>query len=235
MMKMLRSGMLVFVLSLFAALPLTAQEAGTWSADLAAGATYSSFAGDAFDDSSRSFGLTFGVGVDRWIIDNLGVGLEVNFIQHRTTDAKTWWDSARLLETDMRYVQVPLMATFMLPLGSLEVDLSAGVAANFQTSCKIRDPSLEEREDGEAGEAEDFKVDCPAGIQRGVRNENLFWSVPLGAGVGFEVGEFARMGVDLRYDLGLTNAFDDSEMNSGERFDATIGALVIRARLQLIN
>ena len=92
------------------------------------------------------------------------------------------------------YIQVPLLAKGMYPVGSsVTIRVLGGAAVEFEVGCNLS---------GNMGGIE-ASFDCDDPIVAVERTQTL-WSLMFGGGVGISAGPATVM-LDVLYDLGLTN------------------------------
>lgn len=176
-----RSGLLAVVLGLTAATPALGQSARTL-VGVSAGATSSELEGGIVDTDAR-WGFMGGVfGLFRTSRNSL-VGLELNYAQTGGEDL------ARL-----DYLDIPLTIGVVIPTGNdaLNFNFYTGIGFGFKLSCSQDGPAVPS-----------FPDWC-------ARARSTEWTWPLGLAVGVRTGGGKYFGLDGRYSIGISDAFDNS-------------------------
>jgi hypothetical protein len=148
---------------------------------LTAGATFNTISGDDFDDFVESrTGFIGGV----YLNFPLGGALSVEpAVLYAMKNVDFPDDDTEL---DAAYIQIPALLRYSFGAGGVKPALFAGPAANIQVSCDLSGTF--------AGDCED-QISDPESVQ---------WTGIVGAGLGF-----GKLGVDVRYEFGLNDAFED--------------------------
>lgn len=149
---------------------------------LTAGATFNTISGDDLDDIVESrTGFVGGV----YLNLPLGGGaLSLEPALLYTMKGADFPDVDTELNAD--YIQIPVLLRYGFGAGGVKPVLFAGPAANIQVSCDLTGT---------------FEGDCEDELSN---PESLQWDGIVGAGIGF-----GKLGVDVRYEFGLTDAFED--------------------------
>jgi hypothetical protein len=177
-----RSGLLAVALGLTAATPAMGQNARTLIG-VSAGAAASELEGGIVNTGAR-WGFMGGVfGLFRTSRNSV-VGLELNYAQ------KGGKDLARL-----DYLDIPLTVGVVLPTGNDAVNFNfyTGIGFGFKLGCTGDDPALPE--------------DGPARCT-GARSTE--WTWPLGLAVALRTAGGKYFGLDGRYSIGISDAFEGS-------------------------
>ncbi len=173
------------------------------------GATLSSFDteitgnGMSFEESSDTkFGFQAGILYQHAINDMISIQPELLFTQKGGKDDVNGGLESKVT---LSYVEVPVLLRFNVPIdGDIRPYLIAGPHAGYLLDAK-------DEYDGESEDISDFL-------------EDLNFGLTFGGGV-----QFGNFFVDARYDLGLSNVFDESSID--EPFDITnkINGFIITA------
>jgi hypothetical protein len=195
-MNRIKLGTLVLAASLVIATPTFAQRAPRSRAavGISAGATTSDIEGGFINTSSR-WGFLGGVWGAFRASRNSTVGIEVSYVQ------KGGKDLARL-----DYIDIPLLVGAVIPTDNdrLNFNFYTGIGLGIKVSC---------------GEDEGNTFSDPCGRAKGTE-----WTWPLGLAflVRSENGKF--FGLDGRYSIGISDAFDGAAArNRSWQFKALFG------------
>lgn len=192
---MKKKGMLVAT-ALAAGFLWTAPAKGQLSVGVAAGATYSSLGGELITGTDSDWGVLIGGSGLYRFQSNLGLGLEVNWVQKggRGNVQGASWD------LDLDYVEVPLTAHLIVGLGERwDWNLYGGIALAFRTTCDV------------AGN-EGGKEPCDTGAPEFVF-EDSEWSAPFGTALTYRLARSA-VTADGRYSYGLSDAVDNFRLRN---------------------
>jgi Outer membrane protein beta-barrel domain len=91
------------------------------------------------------------------------------------------------------YIQVPVLLRYGFGAGGVKPVLFAGPAASFQVGCEYSDSS-------DSATCDEF----------GTNGKSVQWDGIVGAGLGF-----GKLGVDVRYEFGLTDVYEDLNAKNG--------------------
>jgi hypothetical protein len=176
-----RSGLVAVVLGLTVAVPALGQGARTLVGG-SAGASASELEGGIVDTDAR-WGFMGGVfGLFRTSRNSL-VGLELSYAQ------KGGENAARL-----DYLDIPLTIGVVIPTGNdaLNFNFYTGIGFGVKLSCSDEGIGFDESPDW-----------CG-------RAKSTEWTWPLGLAVGLRTGSGRFLGLDGRYSIGISDAFDNS-------------------------
>jgi hypothetical protein len=136
-------------------------------------------------NKSAQRGFLAGISASARLTDQLSFGPEVYYIR-KGANAE---DNTHVVKEEIRisYVEVPLLLRYTVGSGSLRPYLLGGGAVSFLASCRLRF----------AGLGQDIREDCKA-------NNAEATSTDVGAIFGAGVA-FGRVGVSVRYNIGLKN------------------------------
>jgi len=170
-------------------------------AGLSLGATASNLYGDdivARGDTEWGFyGGAFG---ETQVADFLALHLGVNYTQKGGQGlVGTGLLESEQVKLDLNYIELPLLAEIMLPLGGMW-DLMAygGIAAGFNVTCKAAVGG---------GDSESCK-DTAVG---GAKTE---WGLPAGGGLFYTLGNGEMVVFEARYTWGLNDAISDASIRN---------------------
>lgn len=169
---------------------------GQLSVGMAAGATYSDLGGSLISATDSDWGVLLGGSGMYRFKSNLGVALEVNWVQKggRGTVEGARWD------LDLDYVELPLTAHLVVGLSDRwDWNLYAGVALAFRTACEVA-----------AGE--DDKATCDSGAP-GWTFQDSEWSAPFGTSFTHRLSR-SQLTADVRYSYGLSEAVDNFQLKN---------------------
>jgi hypothetical protein len=152
--------------------------------------------------SSMEGRSTFAAGgvVDWGLNDRLGIRIEPTYVSKggKATHRNAYWGTVDGAVFKLDYIDVPVLARFDLAASESRGYLLGGLAVSFATKQKV------ELTQGPTHETVDFgNVFSP-----------VDFSLDLGAGVGFPVGDH-RMTVDGRAAIGLMNINDGGTVTLG--------------------
>lgn len=141
------------------------------------------FAG--FEESTNSaLGFTAGVYAEFPLSDYISIQPEVLYTQKRTEESDDFFDTDN--QVTFTYLDVPLLLRLNLPLeGSISPFVTAGPYVGYLLDAK----------DEFNGETEDISEFI----------EDLNYGFIIGGGI-----QFGNFNVEVRYDIGLANIYDDS-------------------------
>lgn len=190
---------------LFCLASLSAQVAPAWSqsrAGLSIGATASELTGDFItirgDAKWGFYGGAFG---EALVGDVLAVHLGVNYAQKGGAGLTgTGLLDAERVEIDTNYIELPLLAELVLPLGtSWGLTAYGGVSAAFNVGCKA---SL-----GGAS-----KEPCEDTALGGAGTE---WGIPVGGGLSYTLANGESVLFEVRYTWGQNDAVANASIRNG--------------------
>ena len=185
MRTVLRSAIVATTLGL----ALTTPALGQLRAGLVAGATYSKLTGDFLESSDYRWNWMAGGCLELPYRSNLSLQVELNYVKK---GGKGVTDNAQAIDLDVGYVEVPLLANFLLPLGDgWESALYGGVGVGVSVACDVR-----------VNEAS--QVSCTSGLG----SPKTEWTIPLGARLGYPLTGSSKLLLDARYSVPVSEALD---------------------------
>jgi hypothetical protein len=148
-------------------------------------ATVSTASADQVPNKSSRTGFLAGIGVDVRIGKRIAFAPEAMYVQKGVNAT----DNTHTVSEEIRvnYLEVPLLLRATLSDGTGHPYLLAGGSVAFRLNCKLRFSGL----------GQDIREDCS---DNDSQPESSDYGAMFGAGV-----RFGRLGVSLRYDLGLKN------------------------------
>jgi hypothetical protein len=190
-------GLALLVLCTTLASPATAQN----RAGLSLGATASNLYGDdivARGDTEWGFyGGAFG---ETAVADFLALHLGVNYTQKGGKGlAGAGLLESEQVELELNYIELPLLAEIMLPLGgSWDLMAYGGIAAGFNVTCK-------------AALGGGDKESCKDTVLGGARTE---WGLPAGGGLFYTLANGETVVFEARYTWGLNDAVSNAAIRN---------------------
>jgi len=169
---------------------------------LTAGATFNTLNGDDAEDVFGFESKTGFVG-GAYVILPLGGGsltLEPQLLY--TMKGADLPDFDTELSND--YIQIPVLLRYGFGAGGVKPSIFAGPAASFSVGCEF------------TGDVDGSCEDT------GATEESVQWDGIVGAGLGF-----GKFGVDVRYEFGLTDVYED--------FDAKNGTFAVLVRYNIFG
>jgi len=174
------------------AMPAQAQEKSV-RFGVQAGVTTSSFSGDDVpDDAGSKTGFFGGMYLNYMFSQNWGVSIEGNWLAGVGAKSGSGVTEG---EIKMSYLEFPLALNFVFPLGANEktwLGLQSGITAMLNLTCKEGLTS-----------SGSIEVDCKD------ETESVAWAIPFGATLGFKMSDAAVVWFGARYQLGLSDVFND--------------------------
>lgn len=184
-MKRWRETALVALVGLLTAAPLQAQARG----GLIGGATYSRMSGDFLVASEYRWNWFAGAYFEipyreRWVLS-----IELDFVK-KGGYAVT--DNTQEIELDVGYVEVPLVATYVIPLGTRwDVGLYGGFGVGVPVTCDVTVSRTSE-------------VSCASGLS----SASTEWMIPLGGRLAYQLSSGTSLAVDGRFTVPLSDALE---------------------------
>lgn len=196
---------LVLVLGLAVA-PRAEAQSSQLRLGLTGGATTSSVGGDYISLGNWKWGGVAGAFGQYFASRTTYIGLDVNWVQKGGDEVAFAFGETQDLE--LEYIELPLTVGYAQRLGDgWSSNLYIGVSLGFQLSCKVQ------------GSASGASTECDDGQQLAPRNTTE-WSIPFGFGFARNLGG-SNLGLDIRYVLGLSDIFENSNIrNRGWQFTA---------------
>lgn len=185
MRMVLRSAVVATVCGLALATPALGQLRG----GLIAGATYSKMTGDFLDSSDYKWNWFAGAYLELLYRSNVSLQLELNYAKKGGTGVT---ENTQAIDLDIGYVEVPVLANFLFPLGGRwESALYGGAAVGVPVACDVR-------------LNENSEVSCTSGLS----SPKTEWTIPLGARLGYQLAGNSKLLLDLRYAVPVSEALD---------------------------
>lgn len=187
----------LFLTAGLAAEPVRAQDV---MLGLDAGLSRTTFQGERVDGLDHEAGATVGLSVEWRVAEPVSLGSGVTWIRKGASGAipgsVTGFDETLLVDLDLDYVQLPLLAHVHLPrLGRLRPSLFAGPAVALEIRCAVNT----------APEEIALTLGCGADDDGRSRAD---WSALLGGGLAYRLRGAAEIRLQARYELGLTEIDD---------------------------
>jgi hypothetical protein len=170
-------------------LALASPALGQLRGGVIAGATYSKLTGDFLDSSDYKWNWFAGAYLELLYRSNVSFQVELNYAKKGGTGVT---ENAQAIDLDIGYVEVPVLANLLLPLGGhWESALYGGAAVGVPVACDVRVNETSE-------------VSCASGLS----SANTEWTIPLGARLGFELAGDSKLVLDLRYAVPVSEALE---------------------------
>lgn len=180
-------------------------------------------------ESDSRIGFTGGFFIEYPLSDLISIQPEILFIQKNQKESDDFFDlngfddfdDDPLVETTLTYIDVPVLLKVNIPLeGNVQPFITAGPYLGYLLDAKDNINGDDDFDD--FGSIKDFIKDFNYGLI-------------IGAGVNF-----GNLFLELRYDMGLANIFDDQDLFNGEFNDFDddfnfFGDLDINARLSGVS
>lgn len=174
--------------------PLEAQ--GMLEFGLSGGASYTRLTGDYIKEANYKWGFSAGALVSERQ-SNWFANLEVNYIQKGGTATTI---KEELIDLNINYVEIPFILGIGFPgTSASDLGIYGGIAFAFRTTCNI---SVGPGPQADCSNTESWKA------------KSTEWTVPLGGALGFNMGG-ARVVLDGRYLIGLSQVFDAKDVKNG--------------------
>lgn len=169
---------------------------------ITAGATFNSLNGD---DAEDVFGFESKTGFVGGVYLNLGLGGGSFSVEPALLYTMKDADLPDFnTELSNEYIQIPVLLRYGFGAGGVKPSIFAGPAASFSVGCEF------------TGDVEGSCEDT------GASEKSVQWDGIIGAGLSF-----GKFGVDVRYEFGLTDVYED--------FDAKNGTFAILGRYALFG
>ena len=172
---------------------------------LTGGATTTSVGGSSVTLGNWKWGGIAGAFGQYFIARETYVGLDANWVQKGGNNLVV--AEGETQDLNLEYVELPLTIGYTQSFSGWQSNLYIGVALAFQISCKVQ------------GAASSATAECDD--TAGLASKNTTeWSIPFGLGFFRELGG-SLLGIDIRYMLGLSDVFENSNIrNRGWQFAA---------------
>jgi hypothetical protein len=183
-MRKIRTALLIAVLGTVLATPALAQLRG----GLIAGATYSKMSGDFITSSEFKWNWFAGAYVELEYRENFSVELELNYVKK---GGKGVTENRQNVDLDIGYVEVPILAHYLVPLGDKwRLGLYGGGAVGVPVTCDVV--------------IEGSSVSCVSSLG----SAKTEWLIPVGGRLGYELPGGSRLALDVRYSIPLSEALE---------------------------
>ena len=156
-----------------------------------AGASASDVRSPDITSSDFRVGPVFGAHFGIRFSEDWGLAFQGNWVQKGAKNAGG-------VDVKLGYFDMPVLANFFLPAGSVDLVFFSGGSFNLSLTCDI----------GATGQTLGA---CPATGTGSV--EILEFAIPFGVGVGLPVGG-SQLVFDLRYDLGLSSVLEGESVKN---------------------
>jgi opacity protein-like surface antigen len=151
-------------------------------------------------DTKNHFGLAFGAAVEIGVSEMFAIQPEILFSQHGFRIEESFFGQTIKLTQRHSYLQIPILAKLMFGSEALGINVFVGPHVGFGIGDITLDAEFGGEKDSESASWED------AGFK------TFDFGVTGGVGVAFPVGP-GKLGLDVRYQLGLANIIDEPEDN----------------------
>ena len=165
---------------------------------LTGGATTSSVGGSSVTLGNWKWGGVAGAFGQYFIARETYIGLDANWVQKGGSKVAIAGGEAQ--DLNLEYIELPLTIGYTQRFSGWESNLYIGLAIAFQISCKAQ------------GAASNSTVDCDdaPGLAPKVTTD---FSIPFGFGFYRNLGS-SLLGFDIRYLLGLSDVFENSNIRN---------------------
>lgn len=183
-MRKIRTALLIAVFGTVLTTPALAQLRG----GLIAGATYSKMSGDFITSSELKWNWFAGAYVDLQYRKNVSLEVELNYVNK---GGKGVTENSQNIDLNVGYVEVPILANYLIPLGDKwRLGLYGGGAVGVPVTCDVT--------------IEGSDVSCVSSLS----SAKTEWLIPLGARLGYELSGASRLDLDVRYSIPLSEALE---------------------------
>lgn len=165
--------------------PLRAQLRG----GVVVGATYSKMTGDFLDSSDYKWNWLAGGYLELLYGSNVSFQVELNYVKKGGTAVAK---NTQAIDLDIGYVEVPVLANYLLPLGDgWESALYGGVGVGVSVICDVRINETSE-------------VSCSSALS----SAKTEWTVPLGVRLGYQLVGGSKLLLDARYAVPVSETLE---------------------------
>jgi hypothetical protein len=170
---------------------------------LTGGATTTSVGGSSVTLGNWKWGGMAGAFGQYFLARQTYIGLDANWVQKGGSQVAI--AGGELQDLNLEYIELPLTIGYRQRFDDWESNLYIGLAVSFQLSCKVK------------GAASSSSVDCDDAPSL-APEKTIDWSIPFGFGFNRNLGG-SLLGLDIRYMLGLSDIFENSNIrNRGWQF-----------------
>ena len=170
-------------------LALAGPAQGQLRGGLSAGATYSKMTGDFLESSDYKWNWFAGAYLELLYRSNLSLQVELNYVKKGGTGVI---ENTQAIDLDIGYVEVPVLANFLLPVGGRwESALYGGGAVGVAVACDVRINETSE-------------VSCASRLG----SAKTEWTIPLGARLGYQLAGDSKLLLDFRYSVPVSEALE---------------------------
>ena len=165
---------------------------------LTAGAVTSSVGGDYYSVGDWKWGFMAGAFGQYHIARQTYIGLEANYVPKG--GKRVGFSQGSTQDLNLEYIELPLTIGYVNRFSGWESNLYIGVAFAFQISCKVVPTGTSNSTDCD---------DAPLLPSK----KTTEWSIPFGFGFAKDMGG-SLLGLDVRYALGLSDIFENSNVRN---------------------
>lgn len=165
---------------------------------LTGGASTSSVGGEYVSLGNWKWGGVAGAFGQYFLARQTYIGLDANWAQKG--GSKVAFAGGELQDLDLEYIDLPLTIGFTQRFSGWESNLYIGVAVSFQISCNVK------------GVASSTSTACDDASALAPK-KTTDWSIPFGFGFYRNLGG-SLLGLDIRYMLGLSDVFENSNIRN---------------------
>jgi hypothetical protein len=120
--------------------------------------------------------------------ENLSLEVELNYVNK---GGKGVTENSQNIDLNVGYVEVPILANYLIPLGDKwRLGLYGGGAVGVPVTCDVT--------------IEGSDVSCVSSLS----SAKTEWLIPLGARLGYELSGGSRLDLDVRYSIPLSEALE---------------------------
>lgn len=165
---------------------------------LTGGASTSSVGGDYFSVGDWKWGGVAGVFGQYHVARQTYVGLDANWVQKG--GKRVGFSAGSTQDLNLEYIEIPLTIGYVNRFSDWESNLYIGIAIAFQISCKVVPTGTS------------ASTDCDD-VSLLASKKTTDWSIPFGFGFARNLGG-SLLGIDIRYLLGLSDIFENSNIKN---------------------
>jgi hypothetical protein len=178
--------------------PRTEAQTSPLRLGLTGGATTSSVGGSSVTLGNWKWGGVAGAFGQYFISRETYIGLDANWVQKGGSKVALAGGEAQ--DLNLEYIELPLTIGYAQRFSGWESNLYIGLAIAFQISCQTQ------------GTVSNSTVDCDdaSGL---ARKKTTDFSIPFGFGFNRNLGG-SLLGLDIRYLLGLSDIFENSNIKN---------------------
>jgi Outer membrane protein beta-barrel domain len=178
--------------------PRVEAQTGPMRIGLTGGAATSSVGGDYVQVGNWTWGGVAGAFGQYFVSRETYIGLEANWVQKGGDQVAFTLGGSQDLK--LEYIEIPLTLGYTQRFSGWESNLYLGLALSFEISCKTQ------------GTSSNTSVDCDD-VPGLAPKQTTDWSIPFGFGFMKNLGG-SLLGLDIRYVLGLSDIFENSNIRN---------------------